>query len=76
MEYRVFGIEMRHIAICVEADSKEDAARKGYQSFKAGDDSIEQSHDDHWYDEEVEVAPYVEEDNDYDLTKAEILSGT
>ena len=72
MKYRAFGIEMRHVAVDVEAGSAEEAARKAYQSFVEG--NCEESHSDEpWYDEDVEVAPY--DDDDYDLDKSAILSG-
>ncbi len=72
MKYRAFGIEMRHVAVDVEASSAKEAAEKAYQLFLAG--NLEESHSDEpWYDEDIEVAPY--DDDDYDLDKAEILSG-
>ena len=72
MKYKAFGLEMRHVVVDVEADSAKDAARKAYQSFKDG--NFEESYSDEpWYDEDVEVAPY--DDDDYDLGKAEILKG-
>ena len=72
MKYRVSGIEMRHVEMDVEADSAEEAAKKAYQSFLVGHCEGIYS-DEPWYDEEVEVAPY--DDDDYDLNKAVILQG-
>jgi len=74
MKYRAFGIEMRHVAVDVEADNAGEAAKKAYQSFKEG--NSEESHSDEpWYDEDVEVAPYDAEGYDYDIDKAVILTG-
>ena len=72
MKYRAFGIEMRHVAVDVEADNFEDAAKKAYQMFGKGE--AEDSHSDEpWYDEDVEVAPY--EEDDWRQEKAEIHPG-
>jgi len=72
MKYRAFGIELRHVAVDVEATSAEEAAKKALQLFEEG--NCEESHSDEpWYDEDVEVVPY--DDDDYDLDKAVILNG-
>ena len=74
MKYRAFGIEMRHVAVDVEADSFEEAAKKAYQMFENGE--AEASHSDEpSYDESVEVAPYDDEDNDWHQEQAEIHRG-
>ena len=72
MKFRAFGIEMRHVAVDIEADSAEEAAKKALQLFEEG--NCEESHSDKpWYDEDVEVAPY--DDEGYDIDKAVLLTG-
>ena len=72
MKYRAFGIEMRHVAVDVEAASAKEAAKKAYQLFIEG--NCEESHSDEpWYDEDVEVAPY--DDDDYDIDKSVVERG-
>jgi len=71
-KYRAFGIEMRHVAVDVEANNPEEAAQKAYQAFLKGE--FEESHSDEpEYDEDIEIAPY--DDDDYDMDKAVILRG-
>lgn len=74
MKYRVVGLEMRHVAVDVDAETKDEAAQKGYQLFVKDDDSVELTCDDSHYDEEVEVSPYNDDDN-YDPAAFEIVRG-
>ena len=74
MKYRVVGIKITHVAVDVEAETKEEGAQKGYQLFVKEDNSVEGTCEDAHYDEEVEVSPY-DNEGGYNPSGFEVLSG-
>ena len=72
MKYRAFGIEMRHVAVDVDAVTPDEAAKVAYYMFMRGE--AEESHSDELeYDEDIEIAPYI--DGDWVIEKIEMHRG-
>jgi len=73
MRYRAFGIEIRHVAVDVDAETYQDAAQKALEAFRNGE--AENSHsDDPEYDEDIEIAPYI--DGDWDINQMKLINGS
>ena len=67
VKYRCHGIELRHVAVEVEEENEESAARKAMDLFRGVHESVEISHGGSWHDEDIKVMTYNEEENDWNL---------